>query len=312
MLNQVLSSSVWQTVAALIAILTPAIAIIRFISTLNKPPKTEKLLYIITVFLTVLLIAGTCGVIYMLPPSSQSPTPANTVASSSSSPSPTVTSATTGASLSPTSSATGVPNTAPVSANKTPITTSSTSTPTNYSAPQPGPGCDTGGGTWSSQGLNPFACGQPINPVSTGIWGYLSLQLPNNVAFSANNTITITGSPFGDQRWVACIGLAEIGASTGYLAAFCGNGLWSVYTISNNGTIIQPLKNNVPTSLRASTTISLTLSRNMLLFTVDTEHYQIPVSPIQLTKIAIGIEKNPGCDTCSVSPTNFSYIPLAN
>jgi hypothetical protein len=89
--SQILTSPVWQTVAALITIITAAIGIIIFIQTRSISPSIKKVLSIVTVFLTVLLIAGTSEVIHVLSPTSQilpqSPT-ATSISTVASSPQP--------------------------------------------------------------------------------------------------------------------------------------------------------------------------------------------------------------------------------
>ena len=97
----------------------------------------------------------------------------------------------------PTRSTTAVPAataTPAQNATATPIATTdtSTSTPTllqlppqlrhttlsssNYSATQPGPGCDTNGGTWTPQGISKITCGTQI----------LSLQTMHEVTYTFN------------------------------------------------------------------------------------------------------------------------------
>ncbi|HJT59111.1 MAG TPA: hypothetical protein VJ761_21575 [Ktedonobacteraceae bacterium] len=256
-----------------------------------KPRNGWKVVSFVLLILVIILAATTTLVLTRLSNSTgQGPTPVATQ------PVPTSTSVPTQPVPTSTSGATQAVQPTPT-----------TSTSNNYSAPQPGPGCDTNGGTWTPQGFSNITCGTQAIPASTGIWGYLYLQLPNNMAFSANNKITITASNFayGD-----CIGLAEQDANAGFLASYCQDGTWSIDSISNKGTIVQTLSRSV-TSTRTTTTISLALKGNTLLFTVDTESHQITVSPIQLNKVAIGFD-SPSCGNCSVTATNFSYITPAN
>jgi hypothetical protein len=93
MVSQILSSSVWQTVAALIGIIAVMIAIIRHIYKLPTSAKVKNFWYVITISLTVLLIIGTSWTIFLLSSSKQSsiaplsPTTIPTFAAPSSSPS---------------------------------------------------------------------------------------------------------------------------------------------------------------------------------------------------------------------------------
>lgn len=181
----------------------------------------------------------------------------------------------------------------------------------DYSAAQPGPGCDTGKGTWTPQGVIDIMCGTQLTPTSVGIWGYLYLQLPSNAPFSADNKITVTSSLNGGNTYYnSCLGLAEQGVNTGYLADYCAYGTWSIVPISNQGIPMQPLSSN-STSMRTTTTISLALKGNTLTFIIDTETHQITITPIQPIKVAIAYY-NPTCGNCSIMTDNFSYITPAS
>ncbi len=113
-------------------------------------------------------------------------------------------------------------------------------TSTNYTAAQPGPSCDTGGGMWAVQGLNQIQCGTTISS-NTDSRGYLYLQLPNNATFSSTNKINIMGGNLNYVTGPVCLGLAEQGTNTGVLGEYCGNGGWFIYSISSTGVITQTL-----------------------------------------------------------------------
>ena len=205
-----------------------------------------------------------------------------------------------------------VVQTTPTSVATQPAQSTPTSTSNNYAATQPGPGCDTGGGTWTPQGLGNIVCGTQVTPTAAGTWGYLYLQLPNNTPFAASNKITVTGN-LGSNT-LECFGLAEQDANTGFLVTYCGNGAWSISAISNKGIITQPLLSNI-SSTRAAATISLALNANTLVFTIDTETHQFTVSPLQPVKVSIAYEFNQNCTNCfipSISTNNFSYITPAS
>lgn len=174
---------------------------------------------------------------------------------------------------------------------------------TNYSALQPGPGCDKGGGTWTSQGIDNIACGTTltINPPNSR--GYLYLQLPNNKAFLPNNTIGIATALAGYGDTVGnCIGLAEQDANSGFLVEYCHSGKWSIYSVSNGGAINQTLDQGL-TSTRATEKISLTFMGNKLSFSIDGEVHSVSISPIQPIKVAVTFFGSGE----QVTITNFSY-----
>lgn len=211
----------------------------------------------------------------------------------------------------PTSVATqpiAVPTSAPTQAAQ-PTPSSSN----NYSAPQPGPGCDTSGGAWTPQGITNFSCGTQVVPVAARTWGYLYLQLPNNAPFAANNKITVSAD-FSNSDSVGCIGLAEQDTNTGVLVSYCASGKWAISLISSNkGAVTQTLMNNV-TATKRNTTISLTMNGNALTFAIDTETHQYTITPIQPVKVAIGFNDDT-CATCFVPyvmANNFSYITPAS
>jgi hypothetical protein len=189
----------------------------------------------------------------------------------------------------------------PTLASDTPTAPPSTSG--NYSAPQPGPGCDTNGGKWTSQGLLNINCGTTVTNAG-GSWGYLYFQLPDNQAFLSNNEISVSGNDLYNQN--DCLGLAEQGSSTGYLVAYCGNGQWYIYSISNEGAIVKTLNSGL-TSTRSAEQLSLMLNNTTLSFGLDTETYTSTVSSLQPIKVSIGFY-SPADDEDGFSIQNFSYI----
>ncbi len=197
----------------------------------------------------------------------------------------------------------GAAPTKPASTGETP--TVATPNSNDYSAAQPGPGCDTNGGTWTPQGIGNITCGTTVTPATNAL-GYLYLQLPNNEAFSPKNKISVIGSP-SSTFFNQCIGLAEQDANTGFLVQYCSNGAWSISSISSKGAIIQTLANSV-TSTRATANISLTLDGSTLSFAIDTEMHQINITPIQPIKVAIAYLSNYG----GITTNNFSYTVLSS
>jgi hypothetical protein len=206
--------------------------------------------------------------------------------------------------------ATSAPATPTVGTTATSVpTTSTTVTPggisSSYTATQPGPGCDTNGGTWTPQGISKITCGTTIYVNTANSRGYLYLQLPNNKAFSSNNNIGISGTlqNYGDSVG-NCVGLAEQDANTGFLVEYCNDGRWYIYSISSGGAIVKTLDKNI-TSTRTSEQISLTLKGTTLSFSIDSEIHTVSISPIQPTKVAITFFAGGGGE--SVPITNFSY-----
>ncbi len=182
--------------------------------------------------------------------------------------------------------------TATPGANPT-ATATLTSSSGTYSATLPGPGCDTSGGIWTPQGLDGVSCptqsGTELVINATGARGYLYLQLPNNQAFSPNNTISVAGTlgDNGSGYQTKCIGLAELDANTGYSAEYCNTGQWSIYSISSGGSIIQTLAKNVSNVLTAAE-ISLSLKGSMLTFSINNAAVDaISITPIQPARVAI-------------------------
>ncbi len=174
-------------------------------------------------------------------------------------------------------------------------------TSNSYTAIQPGPGCDTNGGTWTPQDISNINCGTQLS-VKGNTRGYLYLQLPNNKAFSTSNVIGVSSSLNSGSS--DCVGLAEQGANTGYLAQYCGNGNWSIYSISSGGAVVQTLAKNL-TSTRANEQLSLTIKGTMLSFSIDTEVHNVAITVLQPTKVAIAYLA--GYYDSSTTVTNFSY-----
>jgi hypothetical protein len=163
----------------------------------------------------------------------------------------------------------------------------------SYSASLPGPGCDTKGGIWTPKGLDGISCqtqsGTALVINATGARGYLFLQLPNNQAFTPNNTLSITATlgENGNGYQAKCVGLAEVDANAGFSAEFCNTGQWFIYSISSDGSILQTLDKNVSNTLTAAQ-ISLTISGSKLTFSVNsTPVDSISITAIQPARIAI-------------------------
>ncbi len=255
----------------------------------------SNMLAIIALVVILVLVIGGGGLYFLASKKPSSTTGVPPIQS-------TATSAQTATSTPPTSVPTGSTSVPTGSTTATPPISSS------YSATQPGPGCDTNGGTWTPQGISKITCGTQLSVNSSNSRGYLYFQLPNNEAFSSNNSIGITGNV--GEGGPDCVGLAEQDANRGFLAEYCGGGQWSIYSISSSGgAIIQTLDKGL-TSTRTSEQLLLTLKGTTLSFSIDTEVHTINVSPIQPTKVAITLITSYYGVTTTV--TNFSYTVLSS
>lgn len=268
---------------------------------MEQPPKRPnpwKATTLVLSVVTVVLLATSAVLVVTRPGGSTKVVvvPTATTASGAQQPtSITATTGTTGATSTPSASTAATPTAPGVS-------------PNNYSAPQPGPGCDTGGATWTPQGISHITCGTYVVTATQTTWGYLYFQLPGHAAFSVTNSLSATGN--FDSFTAQCYGLAEQDANTGYLGAFCGTGQWFIYSISNQGTILKTLSSNT-TSTRANSTISLTIKNNSLSFAIDSEVHQITIAPFQPVKVALGYFDT-GYGGPGTTVTNFSYVMQAS
>ncbi|MGB8348762.1 MAG: zinc-ribbon domain-containing protein [Ktedonobacteraceae bacterium] len=275
-----------------------------------KPPQQRRkgkkgVIAVLVIVLIVILAGGGAGAYIYLSHNGSKATASN------SNPGVTATTAPTQAptaTTAPTQSTTVTAGPTSTTSSSTPGTTPTTSgSPLNsYSATQPGPGCDTGGGTWTPQSITQITCGTQISINPSDTRGYLYLQLPGNQPFAASNTIGVTGAinDYSDSTG-NCVGLAELGANAGYLVEYCNSGGWNIYSISSTGAVVKTLANNI-TSTRSSTQISLSLKGTTLTFTIDSEVHTITVSALQPTKVAVTYFAGGGGEYVTV--TNFSYI----
>ncbi|HLJ35095.1 MAG TPA: hypothetical protein VKU38_15685 [Ktedonobacteraceae bacterium] len=285
----------------------------------NMPPaprrKSKKGLIAILAIVVIVILASAVGVFEynshksasITGSSTSTPGTTATTVSTTAPSAPTADANATGTAIALTGSSTSTPGTTPTAVSSTP-TPGTNATPTtvpsgsNYSAAQPGPGCDTSGGTWTPQGISNITCGTTISVGSANARGYLYLQLPNNESFSPNNIIGVTATV---RSGYDCVGLAEQDANTGYLVEFCGTGNWNIYSITSGGATIKTLAQSI-TSTRSSEQLSLSIKGNTLTFTIDTEVHTITVTPIHPVKVAITFITSYG-NGGSEPVSNFSY-----
>jgi hypothetical protein len=188
-----------------------------------------------------------------------------------------------------------------------------------YATTQPGVICDKNGGVWSAQNLDgvncPTVAGTQLIINASGSRGYLDLQqLPQNQAFSPNNTLTVTGVLGGTASGyqTKCIGLAERDAHGGYSAEYCNNGDWFIASISPGGTILRKLEKGAVTMLTTAT-VSLALNGTTLSFSVEKDALSTTtISTLQPTTVAIvydcvGYGANQTINGNYLLVQNFSY-----
>ena len=281
-----------------------------------QQPPTKKKKSVVPALITILVLivllggAGTFGYFRFI----KGPAPTASTASS-----PTAQTTNNGSTTQPTATPTSSSSNPTATPAATATLGDSTATPdsgtatvgpgpvTSYSAPQPGPGCDQNGGTWSPSpagAISNISCGTTLTIGTDETRGYLTLQLPGNKPFSATNRIEVVGS-LENYGSTTCIGLAEQDANKGYLVEYCYNGQWSIYSISGSGTVVKTLASNI-TSQRQQEDISLTLQGSTLTFAIDTEIHTINVSPIQPIKVAITAYATGSSE--QIPFNNFSYI----
>jgi hypothetical protein len=178
-----------------------------------------------------------------------------------------------------------------------------------YSAIQPGPGCDKGGGIWTPEDppIDKITCGTTVSIGSSQTRGYLYFQLPNNEAFSPNNSIGVIGSVQSSSGWNDdCLGLSEQSDDTGFLAEYCSNGNWFIHSILSTGIITQTLNKGI-TSTRNGEKLALTLQGTTLSFAIDSETYQVKsITPIKPVKAAITYFTGDNTNS-SATLNNFIY-----
>ena len=164
------------------------------------------------------------------------------------------------------------PTPAPSAQESSPAATQASSGSYTYSTPQPGPGCDKNGATWAEDNVQFSNGGCNVEATVTNQYGFLNLTLPDGRTFAQNNTVSITGSlgNSGDGYDAACIGLEENGSGAGYLAAYCNDGDWYVYTTSGEVVGHQVSTGSIPMGANGTTyQMSLALDNGNLTLTFN-------------------------------------------
>jgi hypothetical protein len=153
------------------------------------------------------------------------------------------------------------PAPSPSAQESSPAATQAPSGSYTYSTPQPGPGCDKNGATWAEDNVQDSNGGCNVEATITNQYGFLNVTLPGGRAFAQNNTVSITGSlgNSGDGYDAACIGLEENGSGAGYLAAYCNDGDWYIYTTSGEVVGHQVSTGSIPMGANG-TTYQMTLA----------------------------------------------------
>lgn len=219
--------------------------------------------------------------------------------------------------------ATPVPTVTVTASQTATVTSTGTDTPSpaqpppktyTYSASQPGPGCDGNGATWTEDDIK-FNSGCNIEATVQGQYGFLNLALPGGREFSKDNTVSITGSlgNSGDGYDSACIGLQEDGSGDGYLAAYCNNGDWHIYTTSGEIIDHQIKTGSIPMGINGTSyQMILAVSGNTLSLTFYNVNSPgtfkvatIKINPFEPTQIGIAYEY--GTYQVPAPATDFSY-----
>lgn len=168
-----------------------------------------------------------------------------------------------------------------------------------YSTPQPGPGCDKNGATWAESDVQ-FSSGCSIEATVQNQYGFLNITLPSGRAFNQDNTVSITGSlgNSGDGYDSACLGLEEDGSGDGYLAAYCNNGDWYIYTTSGEVVGHQITAGSIPMGVNGTTyQMMLALMGGALSLTFNNVNAPgvfkvaaMNIAPFEPTQVGIGYE----------------------
>jgi hypothetical protein len=184
-----------------------------------------------------------------------------------------------------------------------------------YSTPQPGPGCDKNGGTWAESNVHFSSGGCELEATAVNQYGFLNLTLPGGRAFTQNNTVSITGSlgNSGSGYSSACIGLEENGPGDGYLASYCNDGDWHVYTTSGEVVGHQLATGSIPMGGNNLTyQMTLALENGTLTLTFNNVNSpgafkvaDLNTAPFQPAQIGIGYQY--GGYQVPAPATNFAY-----
>lgn len=206
----------------------------------------------------------------------------------------------------------------PAAPASSPAAASSAASPsassTSYSTPEPGPGCDKNGATWAENSVQ-FSSGCEVEATVLNQYGFMNVTLPGSRAFVPNNSVSITGSlgNSGDGYDAACLGLEEDGSAAGYLAAYCNNGDWYVYTTSGEVIGHQLTTGSIPMGTNGTTyQMVLSLSGSTLSLTFNNVNAPgvfkvatLPITPFQPTQVGIGYQYS-GYQV-PASATDFTY-----
>ena len=216
------------------------------------------------------------------------------------------------------SSASGKPS--PVASGVTPVVTKTppsdepSSGTYTYSTPQPGPGCDKNGAMWTESNVQ-FNNGCAIEATVQNQYGFLNITLPNGRDFNQDNTVSITGSlgNSGDGYDSACLGLEEGGSASGYLAAYCNNGDWYIYTTTREVVGHQVKTGSIPMGVNGTTyQMTLALTGGSLSLTFNNVNAPgafnvavVNITSFEPTQVGIGYEY--GTYQVPAPATNFVY-----
>jgi hypothetical protein len=213
------------------------------------------------------------------------------------------------------SSSPGVsPAAPPAPPASSPAAASSSASSTSYSTPEPGPGCDKNGATWAENSVQ-FSSGCEVEATTQNQYGFMNVTLPGSRAFAQDNSVSITGAlgNSGDGYDSACLGLEEDGSAAGYLAAYCNNGDWYVYTTSGEVIGHQLTTGSIPMGVNGTTyQMVLSLSGSTLSLTFNNVNAPgvfkvatLQIASFQPTQVGIGYQY--GGYQVPAPATNFTY-----
>lgn len=184
----------------------------------------------------------------------------------------------------------------------------------SYSAPQPGPLCDTKGATWTEVNVAFKGGCSSVLPTNVKQFGFLNITLPAGRSFQADNQVSIT-SNLGDRGSgydALCLGLDEESTSSGYMAAFCNDGSWNIYSMSQQvetGTI---KSGSIPYNSSMSYVMGMSMRGTSLVLsfseagsTINPVTETANITPFQPATIGIGYEYL--YYNVTIDATNFTY-----
>jgi hypothetical protein len=201
------------------------------------------------------------------------------------------------------------------SSNEPTAAAAASSSAGTYSTPEPGPGCDKNGATWSEVDVQFTGGACNVEATVQNQYGFLNVALPGGQMFAQNNTVSITGSlgNSGSGYDSACLGIEEDGSSAGYLASYCNDGDWYVYSTTGEVVGHQLTTGSIPMGPNGTTyemTLSLNAGTLSLTFNNVNASGSFKVATLKIasfTPAQVGIGYEYGGYQVAAPATNFTY-----